>query len=378
MTCPYCGENKPQQEFTDEHVLPKALGGNLRPNNPFKLSVCKRCNTICGLYVDGPFIKCWFIHNERAIASMQYLDPEGGPPLPLIYMGPLESWNGDGVCDFWLGPTGDHIYHFHEPYPTEPILVGKPPHIKKEQLDPGCVMINIVATNPEWHPIIIRSIESEFAASDRYYLNVACKEGGPPYPPIPEKHDKKLQWINAFKPGEMRHAHLSIDINSGLRFSIKLALGMGCLFLDESFISSSDAAKLREGLWTTDRSKVSKLQIHGSTFLTMPDDRFCNVLNWHECHIIILKPNENSLGLSLCINGKHASVIEVTSNPSHWQGIISEEGLVWVVSPQLRRFAGPITLPRFIYQKGLESPEGELGELYERILSASPMPLFHS
>jgi hypothetical protein len=55
--CPYCGKTKPTEEFTDEHVVPAAVGGNLMPTNPFLLRACRRCNTACGRHVDGPFIR---------------------------------------------------------------------------------------------------------------------------------------------------------------------------------------------------------------------------------------------------------------------------------------------------------------------------------
>jgi hypothetical protein len=65
--------------------------------------------------------------------------------LPLNYMGYLEELNvGTRVCEFWLGPTGDRIYHFHEPYSDEPgslTAVGPPLHIRKELVDPGFVFL---------------------------------------------------------------------------------------------------------------------------------------------------------------------------------------------------------------------------------------------
>lgn len=60
--CPYCGREKSDVERSQKHVLPKALGGNIAPQNPFSLVVCRRCNSACGRHIDGPFIRCWLTH----------------------------------------------------------------------------------------------------------------------------------------------------------------------------------------------------------------------------------------------------------------------------------------------------------------------------
>jgi len=65
--------------------------------------------------------------------------------------------HGSRICEFWLGPTGDRIYHFHEPYPREPdspIIVGLPPHLPKEEQDAGFVFLFLKSNNPTWWPVI--------------------------------------------------------------------------------------------------------------------------------------------------------------------------------------------------------------------------------
>src|ERR1700739_3046744 len=51
--------------------------------------------------------------------------------LTLSYCGELREFAyGDRICDFWLGPTADRVYHFPRPSPDEPdsgFLVGRPP-----------------------------------------------------------------------------------------------------------------------------------------------------------------------------------------------------------------------------------------------------------
>jgi len=62
--CVYCNTEKQEDELSQEHVIPRAIGGNLTPINPFSLNnVCRHCNSLCGAYIDGPFIKNWFTQN---------------------------------------------------------------------------------------------------------------------------------------------------------------------------------------------------------------------------------------------------------------------------------------------------------------------------
>ena len=61
MRCLYGNIEKPIEEFSDEHVIPQAIGGNIEPINPFNLTeICQRCNRLCGLFVDGSFVRSWF------------------------------------------------------------------------------------------------------------------------------------------------------------------------------------------------------------------------------------------------------------------------------------------------------------------------------
>lgn len=75
MFCPYCATEKDAQEFTDEHVLPRALRRAVHPTSPFKLRLCQQCNAIAGLYVDTPVVRSWLLRLARASALIDPLDP---------------------------------------------------------------------------------------------------------------------------------------------------------------------------------------------------------------------------------------------------------------------------------------------------------------
>jgi hypothetical protein len=377
MYCPYCGHDKDASDFTYDHVIPRALGGNLRPTNPFKLPVCRRCNTLCGYFVDGPFVRSWFIHNARALAKHKYIDPESDI-LPLTFMGQSTEWPEQlEVCDFWLGPTGDHIYHFHEPYPSEPVMVGQPLGIPEESLDPGCVMVLIVASNPFWHSIIAKSIKDEFEKSSIHYLNAAPEGLVAPYPPIAISHTRHLEWVNSFKPDGMRHVKFTTDITCTDRFMMKVALGLGSLALAPDFIKSVEAEVLRKSLWTTDPKQRESLMIRGSSMFQQKPKYLTQILNWNDCHLIMLIPAKDTLFLMANFFGQHLNQIEVSRSPAHWEERIEQDGIAWIIAPGLRRFAGPITMPQFASQKSGFGIWGELKELQAHFDNAKKFPPFH-
>ena len=160
LQCLYCRAFKDKSEFSGEHVIPQAMGGIFEPTNPFKLhNVCKRCNNMTGLYVDAPFLRSFSVHNGRADSELQTIKPGPKTTLPLTFLGRHCSLkHGIRICELWLGPTGDLVYHFHEPYPKEPdwsIAIGPPPGKRKPaNVDHGFVFFFLRSNNPTWLPTI--------------------------------------------------------------------------------------------------------------------------------------------------------------------------------------------------------------------------------
>lgn len=85
--CPYCGNDDSTGPMNQEHALPRSLGGNLEPTNPFAIRAHTRCNRTLGKYVDAPFTRSFPLHNARSLAGYQLVEPSRKPVLPLLYMG---------------------------------------------------------------------------------------------------------------------------------------------------------------------------------------------------------------------------------------------------------------------------------------------------
>lgn len=75
--CIFCNTEKPENDFSLEHIFPQSLGG-AQASDLFKTRhVCQRCNSIMGLFVDAPLVKNYFSQNDMAENALHYIDCSG-------------------------------------------------------------------------------------------------------------------------------------------------------------------------------------------------------------------------------------------------------------------------------------------------------------
>lgn len=350
--CLYCGKEKEDSEFSQEHVLPRGVGGNLI-NNPFSIKdVCAKCNNLCGLFVDGPFIKSWFINNYRSQIAQKYCHLTPETILPLSYMGELTAFNlEDKICEFWLGPTGDTIYHFHEPYPEEdtPHMVGLPPTAYNKNLDSGFVFLFVRATNPIWHPTIVFSVISNFKKST-IYLGNGPKPQLDQFKEIPKELLELHKRLIDFQEKEHKNS-ITISIDYADRFLCKLALGMGELVLKSEFKLSEDADLLRTALWTKKAEDRKELKIRGSNFLGSPETKesLNEIFKWPGGHCLVVMKNGDDIVLFCNFYEQNSAAIKISGNSNHWPD--NSQGKVFVMVPSLSKAVGPINFIDFIAHK---------------------------
>jgi len=382
IRCIYCDKEKDETEFSQEHVLPRSIGGVLQPVNPFSTNlVCARCNSISGFFIDAPFAKNWIINNYRASNAAKLSKITPSTILPLVYMGIVKDLKyQDAICENYLGPTGDTIYHFHEPYPVEldaPTMIGVPPHIKNKKIDNGFAFIFVQSNNPQWLPTIIYSFVDTFKKSILYFGN------GPTPKNVKNANFKDI-------PNELKDIHnklldlqdktheitFSMGMDTGNRFLAKLALGLGSIFLHDSFKTSEDANILRKYLWTREKEERDKIPIHGSGFLGNEElkniDQF---LKWDGGHVINLMSLKDNLVLYTNFYGINGSVIQISKNKEHWKGLI-DESKMFIVVPELQKYVGPINLSELIAHKTTDYKNEEILRLEEEMTNIPPLPPF--
>ena len=76
MKCIYCLQDKDENEFSLEHILPQFLGGASAPQILKTRSVCKRCNNNLGLFVDASVAKNFLVFGYLNSIHRTYYDPE--------------------------------------------------------------------------------------------------------------------------------------------------------------------------------------------------------------------------------------------------------------------------------------------------------------
>lgn len=361
--CIYCGKEKSSNKFSNEHVIPKALGGNLEPDNPFLTDeVCNRCNNISGIFIDEPFIKSWFTQNNRAKNSIEYIDLDKDIIIPLTFMGEFEKLHyKDKICELWLGPTGDQIFHFHKPYPKSvdvPPIVGIPTHTKRKKIDYGFAFIFVRANNPRWHKTILYSFAKKFKKS-KLYLGNGPRPRGDAFSKIPEEllglqNELIKKACSSEDKKDKYKLNMVLSQNYGDRFLAKLALGLGSIFLKKTFKKSESADLLRNFMWTKSSEKRSKIPLPGKGFSSkIFSDGMRKIMKWSGGHILYILPQNDRLFLYTNFYDMQEGLVLISSEPEHWKNTIVDSygGIIYVITPFLQNYVGPKEFAKYINHK---------------------------
>lgn len=363
--CIYCGLFKNSGEFSKEHVFPQAIGGNLEPTNPFTTkAVWRQCNSRVGQYVDGPFIKSWLLSGMRAGNAIKYCSLEGNSILPLRCMGQLQIDSGiDKVCDFWMGPANDLIYHFHDPYPSEPNvppIVGPPTNYFHGSFDPGFALVFINASNPVWHRPILSSISKQFPKSELYAVNTNL-QGYKNYRTLPSSLEQLKNYIKANYLNREHKLNIGIGINFESRFLCKLALGIGYIKFGEEYAQSEYADLLRTALWTPSLVERQKIPLRGTKLNSSNAQTISRTIKYDAGHSLALMKAGNDSVIFVSFFGQTTATIVVSDDARFSQQIAPDH--VYTLCPALRRCSGPIDLHDYLAHRLNEQSHPELTKM---------------
>ena len=380
--CVYCGQTK-DEGFSDEHILPRAIGGNLL-HNQLKIRVCQRCNNTLGMFVDGPFVKSWTISNHHASDALRYVDFDGNPGIQLCYMGISTEFSyGSKICEVWLGPTGDIVLHFHEPYPEQdniPPMVGIPAYCRGRRgvVDPGFVITYLRSNNPVWIRPIPISIQETFEHSALYVGNMLNLPHGERFADIPDElRGLSCEIFERLHRGRDLTVDFRINTHYADRFLAKLSLAIGAHVLNESFLYSQSATLLRNDMWEGNQARRAMIPFRGTALLP-PQDQLTRFLSWPGGHLLCLLPTRGVLALFSSFNEVQCSAVVISDEPDHWREQISaDDGICFVFAPGLRRYVGPKRLSNLIAHKVEDGQvDLELADLEDEMQRHSALPPF--
>lgn len=275
--CLYCNLEKQEEEFSLEHFWPQRLGGALCSALFKTRDVCRDCNSLAGLFVDGPFVKSLFLANEAATPESvrQYIDPRMPTSIqPLAYMGILEgvTTSPHEICELWLGACGVQYYHVHERDAPEWIaFTGGNPITRNKT--PGRVYIAFTTAQQDWVNLALRSALRYFPKAARYGVNVVLRTE-------PGATEYLMQMDSAAQAEAQRIAQMpnektmnpAINLAFDHRFMPKLALGLSYNIFGKTFATSSYADKLRGQMWAKTHDERASFGIRGLNYLESGKD----------------------------------------------------------------------------------------------------------
>ncbi len=388
--CLYCGVEKSEDEFSDEHIWPDALGGDYLPHDVWRTdNVCQKCNSVSGVFVDGAFIRSWIGKAELSSGSFEYLagrDKAG--PIPLDYVGPLENvpLPEGHTADFWVGPCGANIIHIRRDDADEQwaTYAGGDPRAKKKKA--GRAYIALTSENEFWILVSLASFYRHFDRAERFVVNSEIPTDWPfnaidKTDPVQAEDMKTVEAVlEAGRTGRWVSARVAISFDLGSRMLAKLGLGVGYNLLGAAFLKSEYAKNLRLAMREANAEKRRSIPVRGSGFvngvglggaekvLAWPGGWVLMVNNVQgQLVLCVISPSGRSMNILISDDGKLVDTLD----PKY------RRGLVWITIPATSKAVGPIALPDYLAHQTNTVAELELVELAARRGDKSKLPPCH-
>lgn len=353
--CIYCAGLSKDDHFSLEHIWPRALGGSFCPALFQTNDVCRTCNSRIGQWVDGAFLKNWFIHAEIGLSAQRYLDPERPGAVPLVYMGFDENVPvaESEVCERWLGPSGEHIYHIHSRDDERWATFAGGDFIRRKSGDFGRAYIFLTSLSQYWSLTALISFSDHFSHAKRRCLThivglptefkiLQFDEGE-----ITPDERREIAWIMN-RPDGSTLAKLPMRVDFSDRFLAKLALGFAHNICGQKTDISPYSEQLRALLWTRDPGSREGLSVRGSGFWDGGlDEKVTQIASRRGAWTLHLSVLGQALGYTLWTPAGRSMSMMVSDDPSRWQDSVLrnyKDGAVYFIVPQRRRCLGPVSI----------------------------------
>lgn len=386
--CFYCGQDKPLAEFSDEHIWPDALGGDFLPRFWRTNSVCARCNSMSGLFVDGAFIRGWAGSRERGQDARQYLslvDPSAAV-LPLDYLGRLTDSRiaEDEIVEWWVGPCGATILHFRPETDEETwrSYLGGDPRQKKDTA--GRAYMALASANSYWIAAALASFKQHFKRAKRRIFNMEIPPDWKAFEEIDRTDPAQapdLQIMDsiftAARGGQGTRASIpELDAGTANRLLCKLGLALGCQLFGSSFGGHADGANLRRAFREADPDKRAAIPIRGRGYYSARSENPLSNFAWPAGWVLILNVIGGKLSLAVVAPSGAVMSILITEDPALLSRLPPEygEGQLWVTVPPLGKAAGPMPFPDYVAHCAGLVPNAELAAMDAARIDPADLP----
>jgi hypothetical protein len=308
-----------------------------------------------GLFVDGAVIKSWLAKNADTVAYRHYVDLKNLQSwMPFSYMGTDQNmkFGENEVCEIWLGPFGEHLYHIHESDdPRYDSYAGGNPINRRS--DPGRAYLFLTVTDPEKCGLTIRSFAKQFKKVTRYAGNFELQGQGldtfvVPVPAIfSEEHAALNQRSSS---GAEWKLGVVFEVGVEQRFLAKIARGLGYKLFGDVYLDTPYGIAMQRAIWEKDREVRGKL-IRGVSLLSGRLQGIRQHTSLPGTYSILLWAQTDAFVLVLTLpDGNNLSVV-ISDEPKLWSAGEFDsyrEGVMYIVAPQVQKCIGPIEFPDFL------------------------------
>lgn len=361
--CIYCGQAKSPDELSLEHIWPDALGGDYLPDFWRTKAVCRRCNSISGVFVDGAFIKNFPITYERSHEALSYLRPDSPTgSLPLTYLGIIQNVRpADGeVIDFWLCTPGANVLHIRneETEDTWNAYAGGDPKRGSKKSKAGRVIVSFTSAELYWVCTALRSILKHFPRAKRFVTNLELPDNVTKFrrlDPADPQQANDLGIVREFekfrKRGELVHSEVAVALHADGRFLAKLALAVGSQLFGSDFFATRYSEELRKGFREANLSKRQHLKIPGSGYLRgLELGSVGDKLRWPGGWLLAIHRVSERLALMITAPTGRTMCVQITDDVALLKRLGSEyrDGVCWLTVPPAQTAVGPMAYPEYL------------------------------
>lgn len=385
--CIYCGVEKASTDFSNEHIWPDALGGDYLPEFWRTRNVCRRCNSMAGIFVDAAFIRGWAGNAERGSGAREYMsltDPMQ-TLLPLDYLGKLpdEMVGKEEVADWWVGPCGATIVHIR-PQESDEIwasYLGGDPRAKKVRA--GRAFIALASDTEYWIIAALASFAKHFKRAERYVVNMNVPPSWKAFRPIDRDNAAQAAdlsvidgIIDAAKAESKIRAQVQIRADSDHRFLAKVALAVGCQLFGSDFTSHPHGHDLRKAFRQPDVKRRREIPIKGTGYFAANKNSDLQVLAWNGAWLLILQVIDGKLALLVVTPSGRTMGIQITDDKELTARLSGEyrDGNIWMTVPSLGKAIGPLSLPDYIAHRTQIISNAELASIESSRIDPSSLP----
>jgi hypothetical protein len=285
VECIFCRQLKNQEEFSDEHIIPEAIGGMLTIK-----SVCKECNGYLGRSIDVHLTDHFLVKARRF--ELGLAGKSGKIPNPIEH--------GESV-DL---PKSKMTYEFDKQGMPKSLHIER--KVEKEQLEDGGqrVSISIDTKDKDELPGIVNKI--------------LVRSGY--HPMFKDEIEKCYKTVKIEHPGMIVSA--KIDLLNFKRAFLKMAYELAWLWLGPAYLEDPVGSVIRGCIMDKSRNGEweDKYEINGSVNIT---DHMLNLPMWKSetnSHIAFMSRDGNCISCYIRVFQVMDGVLKVTMDSSRYPG----------------------------------------------------------